>query len=46
MNHMNLVVLIIFSISFGPVLQQSILANHGEEINLKFSDAQYLILPD
>lgn len=37
--------LIVVSIFFVPILQQSILANHGEEIDLKFSDAQFLILP-
>ena len=37
--------LIIVSIFFIPILQQSIFANHGEEIDLKFSDAQFLILP-
>lgn len=37
--------LIIVSMFFIPILQQSIFANHGEEIDLKFSDAQFLILP-
>ena len=36
---------IIVSLFFNPVLQQSIFANHGKEIDLKFSDAQFLILP-
>ena len=44
-NHGNFTVLVIVSIFFVPILQQSILANHGEEIDLKFSDAQFLILP-
>ncbi|HXW12091.1 MAG TPA: hypothetical protein VD694_04960 [Nitrososphaeraceae archaeon] len=38
--------LIIVSIFFVPVLQQSIFANHGKEIDLDFSDAQFLILPE
>ena len=41
----NLIVLIIVSIFFVPVPQQSIFADHGKEIDLKFSDAQYLVLP-
>ena len=41
----NLIVLIIVIIFFVPVPQQSIFANHAKEIDLKFSDAQYLILP-
>ena len=41
----NLIVLIIVSIFFVPVQQQSIFADHGKEIDLKFSDAQYLVLP-
>ena len=44
-NEKNIAMLIVVSIFFVPVLQQSILANHGEEIDLKFSDAQFLILP-
>jgi hypothetical protein len=44
-SHRNFVMLIIVSIFFIPILQQSIFANHGEEIDLKFSDAQFLILP-
>jgi len=38
--------LVIVGIFFVPVLQQSIFANHGKEIDLKFSDAQFLILPE
>jgi hypothetical protein len=45
-NHRNFVMLIIVSIFFIPVLQQSIFANHGKEIDLEFSDAQFLILPE
>jgi hypothetical protein len=37
--------IIIISILYVPILQQSIFANHGKEIELKFSDAQFLILP-
>ena len=40
-----LIFLIVLS-AFFPILQQSIFANHGKEINLKFSDAQFLILPE
>ena len=45
MTPRNFIVLIIVSIFLVPILQQSIFANHGEEIELKFSDAQFLILP-
>lgn len=45
-NHGNFFMLIIVSIFFIPVLQQSIFANHGKEIDLDFSDAQFLILPE
>ena len=44
-SHRNFVMLIIVSMFFIPILQQSIFANHGKEIDLKFSDAQFLILP-
>ena len=44
-NYRNFIVLVIVSIFFVPILQQSIFANHGKEIDLKFSDAQFLILP-
>src|SRR6188474_1519463 len=44
-DHRNFIVLVIVSIFFLPILQQSIFANHGKEIDLKFSDAQFLILP-
>ncbi|MDW0157270.1 MAG: hypothetical protein QOK62_03270 [Nitrososphaeraceae archaeon] len=37
--------LVIVSIFFVPIVQQSIFAHHGKEIDLKFSDAQFLILP-
>jgi hypothetical protein len=36
---------VIFSLFFIPILQQSIFANHGQEIDIEFSDAQFLILP-
>jgi hypothetical protein len=45
-NHRNFVMLITVSIFFVPVLQQSIFANHGKEIELDFSDAQFLTLPE
>lgn len=45
-THRNFIVLIIFSIFIAPILQQSIFANHGKEIDLEFSDAQFLILPE
>jgi hypothetical protein len=41
----NIVMLVVVSIFFVPTVQQSIFANHGKEIDLKFSDAQFLILP-
>jgi hypothetical protein len=44
-TYRNFIVVIIVSLFFNPVLQQSIFANHGKEIDLKFSDAQFLILP-
>jgi len=44
-NHGNFIVLVIVSIFFVPILQQSTFGNHGKEIDLKFSDAQFLILP-
>src|SRR6187431_1573620 len=44
-NHRIFIVLVIVSIFLVPILQQSIFANHGKEIDLKFSDAQFLILP-
>ncbi|HJU79575.1 MAG TPA: hypothetical protein VJ599_08435, partial [Nitrososphaeraceae archaeon] len=40
-----LVLLVVLS-AFFPILQQSTLASHGTEVNLKFSDAQFLILPE
>lgn len=44
-THRNFIVLIIVSMFFVLLSQQSIFANHGNEIDLKFSDAQFLILP-
>lgn len=41
-----LVILVIFSIFFIPIVQQSTVANHGKEIDLEFSDAQFFILPE
>ena len=43
--HRNIVMLIVASIFFVLTAQQSIFANHGKEIDLKFSDAQFLLLP-
>jgi len=42
----NFIFLFIVVIFFVPISQQSIFANHGKEIDLKFSDAQFLILPE
>lgn len=33
-------------IFLAQVPQQELFANHGEEIEIKFSDAQYLVLPE
>lgn len=33
-------------IFLAQVPQQALFANHGEEIKIKFSDAQYLVLPE
>jgi hypothetical protein len=44
-THRNFIVLIIVGMFLVPILQQSIFAHHGKEIDLKFSDAQFLILP-
>jgi hypothetical protein len=43
-NHRNFIVLVIVSIFFIPIVQQSIFAHHGKEIDLKFSDGQFLLL--
>lgn len=40
----NIVMLVVVSIFFVPTVQQSIFANHGKEIDLKFSDAQFFLL--
>lgn len=47
-THWYFVVLILLVVlsAFFPIVQQSIFANHGKEVNLKFSDAQFLILPE
>jgi hypothetical protein len=45
-NFVVLVIMVIFSIFFIPIVEQSTLANHGKEIDLEFSDAQFLILPE
>jgi hypothetical protein len=44
-NSVMLVMLVVLGIFF-PVLQQSIFANPGKEIELEFSNAQFLTLPD
>ena len=44
-NNGNFTVLVIVSIFFVPILQQSTFGSHGKEIDLKFSDAQFLTLP-
>ena len=44
-NGRNFIMFVIVSMFFVPILQQSIFANHGKEIDLKFSDGQFLILP-
>jgi hypothetical protein len=41
-----LLLLLVVLSAFFPILQQSVLASHGKEVNLKFSDAQFLILPE
>lgn len=38
--------IILVIVPFVQISHQSIFANHGQEIDLKFSDAQFLILPD
>ena len=38
--------IILVSVSFVQISQQPIFANHGKEIDLKFSDAQFLVLPE
>jgi hypothetical protein len=45
-NFVVLIILVIFSMFFIPIVQQSTVANHGKEIDLEFSDAQFLILPE
>ncbi|HEY7757383.1 MAG TPA: hypothetical protein VIA08_04045 [Nitrososphaeraceae archaeon] len=44
-SHRNFIVVVIVSIFFVSIVQQSIFAHHGNEIDLKFNDAQFLILP-
>jgi hypothetical protein len=39
-------VIIMVNVTFVQISQQSIFANHGKEIDLKFSDAQFLVLPE
>lgn len=43
-NYRNIVLFVIVAIVFVvPTLQQSLFANHGKEIVLKFNDAQYFL---
>lgn len=44
-NYRNIVTLIVISMFFIPTAQQLIFANHGKEIDLKFNDAQFYLLP-
>ena len=41
-----LFILVIFGLFFILIVQQLAVANHGKEIDLEFSDAQFLILPE
>ncbi|HMG38907.1 MAG TPA: hypothetical protein VK566_06970 [Nitrososphaeraceae archaeon] len=45
-NFAVLFILVIFGLFFIPIVHQSAVANHGKEIDLEFSDAQFLILPE
>lgn len=40
------ILLVASSLFFSPTALQSIFANHGTEINLNFSDAQFFLLPN
>jgi len=42
----NLIMFILVSLFLVQFLQQSIFANHGKEIEVKFSDAQFSLLPN
>jgi len=44
-NYRNIGTLIVISMFFIPTAQQLIFANHGKEIDLKFNDAQFYLLP-
>src|ERR671924_626277 len=44
-NYRNIVTLIVLGMFFIPTTQQLIFANHGKEIDLKFNDAQFYLLP-
>ena len=44
-NYRNIVTLIVISMFFIPTAQQLIFGNHGKEIDLKFNDAQFYLLP-
>jgi hypothetical protein len=41
----NISIIILVSVLLAQIYQQATLANHGEEINIKFSDAQFFLLP-
>lgn len=42
----NVGLVMLVGIFLAQVPQQALFANHGEEIEIKFSDAQFLILPE
>lgn len=42
----NVGLVMLVGIFLAQVPQQELFANHGEEIEIKFSDAQYLVLPE
>ena len=44
-NYRNIVTLIVLGMFLIPTTQQLIFANHGKEIDLKFNDAQFYLLP-
>ncbi|HJU79125.1 MAG TPA: hypothetical protein VJ599_06130 [Nitrososphaeraceae archaeon] len=41
----NIGIIILVSVLLAQIPQQVTFANHGEEINIKFSDAQFFLLP-
>jgi hypothetical protein len=40
------IMIILVNVAFVQILPQPIFAHHGKEIDLKFSDAQFLVLPE